>query len=133
MTLWKTNVLFTIRDRYQNRLFYQIFEMIRRGRDGNEAPESTIKTVVTSLVQANAFTDQPLQLYIEEFERPYLVHTKRYFEAEAAREIAAGNISVFMRRVSKSWVDEEAGLQRVLLTTSFYEGRRAIAAGDHTK
>lgn len=72
--------------------------MIRRDRDGNEAPHSTIKTVVTSLVQANAFTDQPLQLYIEEFERPYLVHTKRYFEAESAREMAAGDISTFMKK-----------------------------------
>lgn len=74
--------------------------MIRRDRDGNEAPHSTIKTVVTSLVQANAFTDQPLQLYIEEFERPYLVHTKRYFEAESAREMAAGDISTFMKKVN---------------------------------
>ncbi|CDS08016.1 hypothetical protein LRAMOSA01965 [Lichtheimia ramosa] len=98
MSLWKNNVLFTIRDQYQNRLFYQVFEMIRRDRDGNEAPHSTIKTVVTSLVQANAFTDQPLQLYIEEFERPYLVHTKRYFEAESAREMAAGDISTFMKK-----------------------------------
>lgn len=100
MSLWKNNVLFTIRDQYQNRLFYQVFEMIRRDRDGNEAPHSTIKTVVTSLVQANAFTDQPLQLYIEEFERPYLVHTKRYFEAESAREMAAGDISTFMKKVN---------------------------------
>ncbi|KAI7880942.1 Cullin-domain-containing protein, partial [Lichtheimia hyalospora FSU 10163] len=98
MSLWKNNVLFTIRDQYQNRLFYQVFEMIRRDRDGIEAPHSTIKTVVTSLVQANAFTDQPLQLYIEEFERPYLVHTKRYFEAESAREMAAGDISMFMKK-----------------------------------
>ncbi|KAI9261530.1 Cullin [Phascolomyces articulosus] len=98
LSLWKSNILFTIRDRYQNRLFYQVFEMIRRDRDGNEASYSTIKTVVTSLVQANAFTDQPLQLYIEEFERPYLVHTKRYFEAEAAREMASGNIGIFMTR-----------------------------------
>ncbi|KAI7848478.1 hypothetical protein BDC45DRAFT_314914 [Circinella umbellata] len=93
----ESNILFTIRDRYQNRLFYQVFEMIRDG-DGNEASNRTIKIVVTSLVQANAFTDQPLQLYIEEFERSYLVHTKKYFEAEAAREMALGNIGIFMKK-----------------------------------
>ncbi|KAL1931391.1 hypothetical protein VTP01DRAFT_9533 [Rhizomucor pusillus] len=101
MSLWKNNVLFTIRDHFQNRLFYQVFEMIRRDRDGYEAPHSTIKTVVTSLVQTNSFTDQPLQLYIEEFERPYLVHTKRYFEAEAAREMASGNVSSFMKKATE--------------------------------
>lgn len=109
MSLWKNNVLFTIRDQYQNRLFYQVFEMIRRDRDGNEAPHTIIKTVVTSLVQANAFTDQPLQLYIEEFERPYLVHTKRYFEAESAREMAAGDISTFMKKVMAGMEDSRRG------------------------
>jgi hypothetical protein len=101
LLLWKSNVLFTIRDRYQNKLFYQVFEMIRQDRDGDDAPHSTIKSVVTSLVQVNAFTEQPLQLYIEEFERPYLVHTKRYYEAEAAREIASGSISSFMQRANE--------------------------------
>lgn len=90
-----------IRDRFQNRLFYQVFELIRRDRDGYEAPHSTIRTVVTSLVEANAFTEMPLQLYVEEFERPYLVHTKRYYEAEAAREMAQGDISLFMRKAAE--------------------------------
>ncbi|CAO3618169.1 unnamed protein product [Cunninghamella blakesleeana] len=98
MSLWKSNVLFYIRDRYQNRLFYQVFEMIRRDRDEENASHSTIKTVVTSLVSTNEFTEQPLQIYIEEFERPYLVHTKRYYEAEAARIIASSTISQFMKR-----------------------------------
>lgn len=101
LLLWKNNVLFTIRDRYQNKLFYQVFEWIRLDRDGHDAPHSTIKSVVTSLVQVNSFTEQPLQLYIEEFERPYLVHTKRYYEAEAAREIASGSISAFMQKASE--------------------------------
>ncbi|OAD77735.1 Cullin [Phycomyces blakesleeanus NRRL 1555(-)] len=101
MSLWKTNVLFTIRDRHQNRLLYQVFELIRRDRDGVDAPYGTIKGVVTSLVQAHSFTGQPLQLYIEEFERPYLVHTKRYYEAEAAREIASGSVSSFMKKASE--------------------------------
>ncbi|KAI8642535.1 Cullin [Parasitella parasitica] len=101
LLLWKSNVLFTIRDRYQNKLFYQVFEWIRQDRDGDDAPHSTIKSVVTSLVQVNSFTEQPLQLYIEEFERPYLVHTKRYYEAEAAREIASGSISSFMQKANE--------------------------------
>ncbi|CAO3629909.1 unnamed protein product [Mucor fragilis] len=101
LLLWKSNVLFTIRDRYQNKLFYQVFEWIRQDRDGDDAPHSTIKSVVTSLVQVNSFTEQPLQLYIEEFERPYLVHTKRYYEAEAAREIASGSISNFMQKANE--------------------------------
>ncbi|KAG1463716.1 hypothetical protein G6F46_001468 [Rhizopus delemar] len=100
LSQWKQNVLFVIRDHYQNKLFYQVFEWIRQDRNGDNAPHNIIKSVVTSLVQVNAFTDQPLQLYIEEFERPYLVHTKRYYAAEAAREIAYGSISHFMERAN---------------------------------
>lgn len=80
--------------------------MIRRDRDQGDAPHSTIKTVITSLVNANTFTEQPLQIYIEEFERPYLVHTKRYYEAEAAQEIAADSISQFMNKASQRLAQE---------------------------
>ncbi|KAI8379804.1 Cullin [Radiomyces spectabilis] len=111
--LWKSNVLFTIRDRFQNRLFYQVFELIRRDRDGDDAPHGTIKSVVVSLVQLNSFTEQPLQLYIEEFERPYLVHTKRYYESEAAREIAAGTVSSFMKKAN-------ARLQQETMRNNYY-------------
>ncbi|CAO3682770.1 unnamed protein product [Rhizopus stolonifer] len=100
LSQWKHNVLYVIRDHNQNKLFYQVFEWIRQDRDGDDAPHNIIKFVVTSLVQVNAFTEQPLQLYIEEFERPYLVHTKRYYAAEAAREIAFGSISHFMERAN---------------------------------
>ncbi|KAI9280473.1 Cullin [Sporodiniella umbellata] len=98
LSQWKHNVLYVIRDHNQNKLFYQVFEWIRQDRNGDSAPHNIIKSVVTSLVQVNAFTEQPLQLYIEEFERPYLVHTKRYYAAEAAREIASGSVSHFMER-----------------------------------
>ncbi|KAF7721987.1 Cullin-2 [Apophysomyces ossiformis] len=87
--------------KYKKQNIEAVFELIRRDRDGDDAPHGTIKTVATSLVHVNSMTEQPLQLYIEEFERPYLVHTKRYYEAEAAREIAAGNISSFMKKVSQ--------------------------------
>ncbi|KAG0186717.1 Cullin-2 [Apophysomyces sp. BC1034] len=87
--------------KYKKQNIEAVFELIRRDRDGDDAPHGTIKTVATSLVQVNSMTEQPLQLYIEEFERPYLVHTKRYYESEAAREIASGNVGSFMRKVSQ--------------------------------
>jgi hypothetical protein len=100
LSIWKKNIFLYIRDHYNNRLIYQIFEHIRRDRDGFDAPYSSLKIAITSLVQLNSLTDQPLHLYIEEFERPYLVHTKRYYEAEAAREIANASVSQFMTKVT---------------------------------
>ncbi|KAI8091115.1 uncharacterized protein B0P05DRAFT_634791 [Gilbertella persicaria] len=98
LSLWKSNVLFTIGDRHQNKLFYQV----------------TIKSVV----QVNAFTEQPLQLYIEEFQSPYLVHTKRHYEVEAARKIAASSISHFMQKANERLQQENMRTNHYCHSTS---------------
>lgn len=43
-------------------------------------------------------TEHPLSLYIEEFEKPYLVHTRRYYERESATVIANASISEYMKK-----------------------------------
>ncbi|CAO3666159.1 unnamed protein product [Umbelopsis vinacea] len=118
LSIWKKNIFLYIRDHYNNRLIYQIFEYIRRDRDGFDAPYSALKTSVTSLVQLNSLTDQPLHLYIEEFERPYLVHTKRYYESEAAQEIANVSISQFMSKATQRLQQESYRNYRYCHSTS---------------
>ncbi|KAG2185928.1 hypothetical protein INT43_002366 [Umbelopsis isabellina] len=118
LSIWKKNIFLYIRDHYDNRLIYKIFENIRRDRDGFDAPYTALKTSVTSLVQLNSLTDQPLHLYIEEFERPYLVHTKRYYEAEAAQEIATASVSQFMTRATQRLQQESYRNYRYCHSTS---------------
>ncbi|GAB5592584.1 hypothetical protein Unana1_07484 [Umbelopsis nana] len=118
LSIWKKNIFLYMRDHYNNRLIYQIFEHIRRDRDGFDAPYSALKTSVTSLVQLNSLTDQPLHLYIEEFERPYLVHTKRYYEAEAAQEIANASVSQFMTKATQRLQQESYRNYRYCHSTS---------------
>ncbi|KAG2177587.1 hypothetical protein INT44_008099 [Umbelopsis vinacea] len=118
LSIWKKNIFLYIRDHYNNRLLYQIFEHIRRDRDGFDAPYSSLKIAITSLVQINSLTDQPLHLYIEEFERPYLVHTKRYYEAESAREIANASVSQFMTKATQRLQQESFRNYRYCHSTS---------------
>ncbi|KAI8582431.1 hypothetical protein K450DRAFT_227154 [Umbelopsis ramanniana AG] len=118
LSIWKKNIFLYIRDHYNNRLIYQIFEHIRRDRDGFDAPYSSLKIAITSLVQINSLTDQPLHLYIEEFERPYLVHTKRYYEAEAVREIANASVSQFMTKATQRLQQESFRNYRYCHSTS---------------
>ena len=51
------------------------------------------------LVELNSLAEHPLSLYIEEFEKPYLKHTRRYYERESAAVIANASISEYMRKV----------------------------------
>ncbi|KAH8552618.1 Cullin [Umbelopsis sp. PMI_123] len=118
LSIWKKNIFLYIRDHYNNRLIYQIFEHIRRDRDGFDAPYSALKITITSLVQLNSLTDQPLHLYIEEFERPYLVHTKRYYESEAAREMANASVSQFMTKATQRLQQESFRNYRYCHSTS---------------
>ena len=50
------------------------------------------------LVELNSLAEHPLSLYIEEFEKPYLKHTRRYYERESAAVIANASISEYMKK-----------------------------------
>ena len=52
------------------------------------------------LVELNSLAEHPLGLYIDEFEKPYLKHTRRYYERESAAVIANASISEYME---KAW------------------------------
>ncbi|KXS20409.1 Cullin-domain-containing protein, partial [Gonapodya prolifera JEL478] len=54
----------------------------------------------------NAHSDQPFQLYIEEFEKAYLLETRQYYSKEAAEAVALQNISGFMHEASKRLAEE---------------------------
>ncbi|RUS20694.1 Cullin [Endogone sp. FLAS-F59071] len=119
LLIWKDRVVYHIRDNDLNRLLYQVFEFIRRDRDGEEIPSDVVNVVVKSLVQLNSLTDQPLQLYIEEFERPYLIHTKRYYQREAARVIASSSISEYMKQATHRLAQEVTRNHRYCQPTSY--------------
>ncbi|RUP51075.1 hypothetical protein BC936DRAFT_150004 [Jimgerdemannia flammicorona] len=118
MLIWRDRVVHHIRNSDLNRLLYQVFEFIRRDRDGEDIRSDVVSAVVGSLVQLNSLTDQPLQLYIEEFERPYLIHTKRYYQREAARVVADASISEYMTQATHRLAQEVARNHRYCHLTS---------------
>ncbi|OZJ02666.1 hypothetical protein BZG36_04779 [Bifiguratus adelaidae] len=112
LLIWKERVVIAIRNSHNNRLLYQVLESITRDRDGEDVSQDAIHTVVNSLVRLDEFIDQPRSLYIEEFERPYLIHTKNYYQREAARVIATNSISDYMIQANSRLIQEAARNKR---------------------
>ncbi|RHZ52955.1 hypothetical protein Glove_454g2 [Diversispora epigaea] len=97
--IWKERVIYDIKSKHSDRLMYQIFEMIRRDRDGEDTVPDVVTDVINSLVELNFQTEnQQLHLYQEEFEKPYLKKTRQYYERESAAVIANGSISQYMNK-----------------------------------
>ncbi|CAG8443676.1 9696_t:CDS:10 [Ambispora gerdemannii] len=105
--IWKERVVDSIK-KFQDRLMYQIFEMIRRDRDGEDVVPDVVAEAIQSLGILNSLTDHPLRLYIEEFEIPYLKHTKLYYEREAADIISSATISQYMKKACQRLEQEAA-------------------------
>ncbi|CAB4428705.1 unnamed protein product [Rhizophagus irregularis] len=101
--IWKKQIVYTIKEKNSDRFMRQIFELIRRDRDGEDKVPDIVSDAIMSLVE---LTEHPLSLYIEEFEKPYLVHTRRYYERESATVIANASISEYMKKASQR-LDEE--------------------------
>ncbi|KAL1921300.1 uncharacterized protein VTP21DRAFT_11016 [Calcarisporiella thermophila] len=97
-TIWKENVILEIKRKHYNRLMYQVFEQIHRDRNGEYIDYTTVQEAIQSLADIGFQTEQSLELYVEEFETPYILHTTQYYEREAALAISTMNISEFMAK-----------------------------------
>jgi len=49
MHLWKVHMIDEVKEKHSNRIMYQVFEEIRRDRDGERADMSAVAKVVQSL------------------------------------------------------------------------------------
>ncbi|KAG0042940.1 Cullin-2 [Gryganskiella cystojenkinii] len=95
--IWREHVIMEIKHRHQNRLMYQVFETIRQDRAGKQVNYSVVQITILSLVSLNAKTDQPLELYVEEFEIPYIAQTKEFYRMESNIKLSNCTISQYMK------------------------------------
>ncbi|KAF9579538.1 Cullin-2, partial [Lunasporangiospora selenospora] len=87
--IWREHVIMEIKYRKQNRIMYQVFETIRRDRDGHQVNYTVIREAILSL-------EHPLELYIDEFETPYIAQTKAYYKMESNANMSNCTISQYM-------------------------------------
>ncbi|KAJ3036581.1 Cullin-2 [Rhizophlyctis rosea] len=116
--IWKDRVLHEINFIHANRLIYQLLEMISKDRDGQTISNDVVRKAINSYVELNQHTDQPLQGYIEEFEKPYIANVREYYMKESNQLIASVSISEYMIKANQRLTEEAARSARFLDITS---------------
>lgn len=120
LQIWKECVLAPLKQHHSNILINHILQAVKQDRDGDSVNWEVAKGCVESLVTLNSHTEQPLALYVEEFEKPYLRETKLYYERESAQLVARLSVSDFMRQ-SQSRLLEESNRNSRFVHLSSYE------------
>ncbi|KAG0230091.1 Cullin-2 [Mortierella sp. GBA43] len=116
--IWKDNVVLEIKKRQRNRLMNQVLETIRQDREGVQVNFSVVHDTILSLVSLHSKTDRPLELYIDEFETPYISQTREYYMAESNIKLSTCTISQYMKMAINRLSQEAARNTRYCHRTS---------------
>ncbi|KAF9087137.1 hypothetical protein BGX23_008323 [Mortierella sp. AD031] len=116
--IWRDHVILEIKYRKHNRILYQIFETIRQDREGQPVNYAVVQEAILSLVSLNSRTDQPLELYIEEFETPYIAQIKAYYGQESNIKLSNCTISQYMKSAIERLAQEGVRNSRYCHATS---------------
>ncbi|KAF9903555.1 hypothetical protein EC991_003721 [Linnemannia zychae] len=116
--IWREQVILEIKHRKHNRILYQIFETIRQDREGQSVNYSVVQEAILSLVALNSRSDQPLELYIEEFETPYIAQIKAYYGQESNIKLSTCSISQYMKSAIERLAQEGVRNSRYCHATS---------------
>ena len=104
----------------KQRLRHEILREIEKDRDGETVNHSVVHGVIMSFVQINRHARNNLQLYVKEFETPFLHATAAYYERESAAFLMDKNCSSYMQKAELR-LDEEVLRARKFLDVSSYE------------
>lgn len=99
--IWKHTILLYFKN-HNNQLIDRIIRAYNQDRDGEEIQEDNLKECIYSFVEIMA--DDPLQLYIEEFEMPLEISTKSYYIQESAIAIQDLTIPKFIEKVKRYFI-----------------------------
>ncbi|KAI8821123.1 Cullin [Fimicolochytrium jonesii] len=116
--IWKDKVYFGLQTHFGNRLVSQLLDMIHRDRDGFEISLASAYYCISSLALLNHHTAKPLQLYIEQFEKPYIEQTKIYYAQESSRFLTQMSIASYMVKANERLSEEDTRCKRLLDPTS---------------
>jgi len=126
---WKENVIFNLKNNYDNILVKQILESIDNERNNGTPTNSYIVKVIESFVKVIVKTDKfesgivyghTQQLYEDEFETPYLSNIREYYKKESESLIDSISIEEYVSR-ALTRIDEEVQRCRYLCKSTSYQ------------
>ncbi|KAI8923153.1 Cullin [Entophlyctis helioformis] len=124
--VWKQRILSNIKRNHANALIFQLMTLIRRERDGNFAPSEVMQKCIMSLVDVNAHSEQPLLLYVEEFETPFIARTVAYYTRESNAAMSTLSISEFMDKALSRLDEEEQWSKRYCHPSTLQKAKQAV-------
>ncbi|PWN96309.1 putative SCF complex member Cullin 1 [Tilletiopsis washingtonensis] len=117
---WKTHMFAAVQKK--GRLVAALLKQIEKQRNGETIETSLVKKVVDSLVSLGLdesdSTRQNLDVYRNEFERPFLVATEIYYKAESETFIAENSVTDYMRKAEARLREEESRVEMYLHATT---------------
>ncbi|ORX80888.1 Cullin-domain-containing protein [Anaeromyces robustus] len=121
---WKDNVIFDLKNNFDNILIKQILESINNERNNGTPTNEYIKQVVDSFVKVKCdnYSNKIIyghsqKLYEDEFEAPYIENIREYYKKESADLIKNISIEEYVSRALKR-IDEEVQRCRYLCVQS---------------
>lgn len=116
LNIWKTNMIEPLREN----LVHLLLEAIKSDRLGDSPTQSVIHGVIHSFINVEEFKmKDPLQLYQDIFETPFLRATGDYYRQEASRLLQESDCSQYMEKVLQK-LDAENLRSRKYLHPSSY-------------
>ncbi|KAG4105964.1 Cullin-domain-containing protein [Neocallimastix lanati (nom. inval.)] len=121
---WKDNVIFNLKNNFDNILIKQILESIDNERNNGTTTNKFIKEAVDSFVKVKhdnynnkIVYGHSQKLYEDEFEAPYLENIRNYYKKESAELIEKISIEEYVSKVLTR-IDEEVQRCRYLCVSS---------------
>uniref|UniRef100_A0A6B0VG44 Putative cullin n=1 Tax=Ixodes ricinus TaxID=34613 RepID=A0A6B0VG44_IXORI len=116
LDLWRRNMVAPLR----HSLVSLLLEALSRDREGHCPQQRVVQGVIHSFVQVEEYKrKQPLSLYQEMFEGPFLQETGKHYQREAHRLLEECDCSSYMERVLQCLAQENLRARRFLHPSSY--------------
>ncbi|XP_077513603.1 cullin 2 isoform X3 [Amblyomma americanum] len=116
LDLWRRNMVQPLR----TSLVALLLQALAQDREGHCPQQRVVQGVILSFVQVEEYKrKQPLLLYQELFETPFLAETGKHLQREAHRLLEGCNCSAYMERVLQCLAQENLRARRFLHPSSY--------------
>ncbi|CAN7941686.1 unnamed protein product, partial [Ixodes hexagonus] len=116
LDLWRRNMVAPLR----HSLVSLLLEALSRDREGHCPQQRVVQGVIHSFVQVEEYKrKQPLSLYQEMFEGPFLQETGKHYQREAHRLLDECDCSSYMEKVLQCLAQENLRARRFLHPSSY--------------
>ena len=114
LVVWRNKFFDTLKMKVTN----AALALIEKERNGEQINTGLIRGIVDSFVELGLDTvdvnKTKLDVYEENFQKPFLKATEQYYKAESEKFVAENGIVEYLKKVEKRLAEEDSRVQRYL-------------------